>query len=109
MTYHIRIRSGPAHSSPVTRTVCVYEPTGAIQRGVTVRLHGVCQSARLIAAMASAGKVCISPYVRPQEQHRGAVLREEKWQILLSKSKPCKSRVTVLRNENGSEVCCSIF
>lgn len=66
MTYDIRIRSGPAHSSPVTRTVCVYEPTGAIQRGVTVRLHGVCQSAPLIGAMASAGKVCISPYYNPR-------------------------------------------
>lgn len=73
MTYHIQIQLGPAHSSPVTQTACVYEPTGAMQQGISLRLCGVCQSTLLTVAMASAGKVCTSPYAQPQEQHHGVV------------------------------------
>lgn len=65
MTYHMRIQLGPAHSSPITHSVCVKEPTGTSQWGISLRLRAVCQSALLAVATAAQRRFALHPTHNP--------------------------------------------
>lgn len=69
MTNHMRIQLGPAHSSPIMQTVCVYEPAGNIQRGTALHLLCLYQSKPLSMAKVIPGKVVGSAWALCATQH----------------------------------------
>lgn len=115
MTNHMRIQLGPAHSSPIMQTVCVYEPAGNIQWGTALHLLRLYPSRPLNMAKVSPGKVsglrlgtlCHVPPLSGTTVPSG---RKSGSRVCLQNLNLARAnRVAVQRCENCSEIYCGIF